>query len=166
MILRTSDINDTFIRFCLWYEVKEPMVSRSSGIIACQYHLFLWYHVTCAASWCWLGEPLARSSASSCLTAANELRTGVQLNSDELDPAHGLVAVDAALIASFSQVHWHSQSVRGPGQPGQGSHESLSDWQQPQLYHGSPYSSMSSCTSLHECWYLWHYPIQCHCKSI
>ncbi len=41
-----------------------------------------------------LGEPRARSSDSSGLTAANELGTGVQLNGDGLDPAHGLAAVD------------------------------------------------------------------------
>ena len=41
-----------------------------------------------------LGVPRARSSASSGLTAANELGTGVQLNGDGLDPAHGLAAVD------------------------------------------------------------------------
>ncbi len=53
-----------------------------------------------AASWCWLGAPLARSSVSSCLAVANELGTGVQRNSDRdgLDPAHGLVAVDAERV--------------------------------------------------------------------
>ena len=44
--------------------------------------------------------PRARSSASSGLAAANELGTGVQLNGNGLDPAHGLVAVDAARIVS------------------------------------------------------------------
>ncbi len=29
-----------------------PVISRLSDIIALWYHLFLWYHVTCAASWC------------------------------------------------------------------------------------------------------------------
>ncbi len=47
-----------------------------------------------------MGAPRARSSASSCLAAANELGTGVQLNGDGLDPAHGLVAVDAARVVS------------------------------------------------------------------
>ena len=47
-----------------------------------------------------MGAPRARSSASSGLAAANELGTGVQLNGDGLDPAHGLVAVDAARIVS------------------------------------------------------------------
>ncbi len=47
-----------------------------------------------------MGAPKARSSASSCLAAANEVGTGVQLNGDGLDPAHGLVAVDAARIVS------------------------------------------------------------------
>jgi hypothetical protein len=49
-----------------------------------------------------LGAPRARSSASSGLAAANELGTGVQLNGDGLDPAHGLVAVDAARVVSGS----------------------------------------------------------------
>ena len=47
-----------------------------------------------------MGAPRARSSASSGLAAANELGTGVQLNGNGLDPAHGLVAVDAARIVS------------------------------------------------------------------
>ncbi len=42
--------------------------------------------------------PQARSSASSCLAAANELGTDVQLNGNGRDPAHGLVKVDAARI--------------------------------------------------------------------
>ncbi len=56
------------------------------------------------ASWCRLGAPLVRSSASSCLTAANEMGTGVQLNKYRLDPAHGLVAVDALLVVSWLAV--------------------------------------------------------------
>ena len=36
----------------------------------------------------------AGSSSSSGLAAANELGTGVQLNGDGLDPAHGLVAAE------------------------------------------------------------------------
>ncbi len=49
-----------------------------------------------------MGAPRARSSASFCLAAANALGTGIQLNSDGLDPAHGLVAVDAAGVVSGS----------------------------------------------------------------
>ena len=52
-----------------------------------------------------MGAPRARSSASSGLAAANELGTGVQLNGDGLDPAHGLVAVDdAARLVSGSRL--------------------------------------------------------------
>ncbi len=51
-----------------------------------------------------MGAPRARSSASSGLAAAYELGTGVQLNGDGLDPAHGLVAVDAARVVSGSQL--------------------------------------------------------------
>ena len=47
-----------------------------------------------------MGAPGARSSASSSLATANELGTDVQLNGDGLDPAHGLVAVDAARVVS------------------------------------------------------------------
>jgi hypothetical protein len=36
-------------------------------------------------SWSWVGAPLARSSASSCLTISNELGIGVQLNRDVSD---------------------------------------------------------------------------------
>jgi hypothetical protein len=36
-----------------------------------------------------------------CLAATNELGTGVQLNCNGLDPAHGLVAVDAERVASW-----------------------------------------------------------------
>ena len=44
--------------------------------------------------------PRARRSTSSGLAIANVLGTGVQLNGDCLDPAHGLVAVAAARIVS------------------------------------------------------------------
>ncbi len=45
-----------------------------------------------------MGAPLARSSNSAGLAAANELGAGVQLNGNGLDPAHGLAAVDAARV--------------------------------------------------------------------
>ncbi len=80
-----------------WYV---SMILRTSDIIALWYHLLLWYHVTCTVSWCWLGAPLARSSAFSGLAAANKLGTGVQLNSNGLDPPHGPVAVDVARVVS------------------------------------------------------------------
>ncbi len=56
-----------------------------------------------------MGAPLARSSASSCLAgvaAANELGTGVQLNGNGLDPAHGLVAAELVVsqLAAAAQV--------------------------------------------------------------
>ena len=53
-----------------------------------------------------MGAPRARSSASFGLAAANELGTvtGVHLNGDGLDPAHGLVAVDAARVVSGSRL--------------------------------------------------------------
>jgi len=53
-----------------------------------------------------LGAPRARSSASSGLAAANELGTGVQLNGDGLDPAHGLVAAERVMsqLAAAAQV--------------------------------------------------------------
>ncbi len=43
-----------------------------------------------------MGAPQAWSSASSGLqvAATNEVGTGVQLNGDGLDPAHGLVAAE------------------------------------------------------------------------
>ncbi len=44
--------------------------------------------------------PGARSSTSPGLAAANELGTGVQLNGNGLDPAHGLAAVDAMRVVS------------------------------------------------------------------
>ncbi len=46
----------------------------------------------------------ATGSASSGLAAANELGTGVKLNCNGLDPAIGLVAVDAARIVSGSRL--------------------------------------------------------------
>ncbi len=49
------------------WNLKGPMISRTSDIIALWYHLFLLHHVTWAASWCCLGAPRARSSASSSL---------------------------------------------------------------------------------------------------
>ncbi len=95
------EINCTSHMLCLWYGMisahdnknfwyQSPMISP--------FLRFLWFHFTCAgaASWCGLGAPRARSSASSGLTAANELGTGVWLNGNGLDPEHGLVAVDAA----------------------------------------------------------------------
>jgi hypothetical protein len=36
------------------------MISRTFDIIALWYHLFRWYHVTCAANWCWLGGQQTR----------------------------------------------------------------------------------------------------------
>ena len=53
-----------------------------------------------------MGAPRARSSASSGLAAANELGTGVQLNGDGLDPAHGLVAAERVVsqLAAAAQV--------------------------------------------------------------
>ena len=53
-----------------------------------------------------LGAPRARSSASSGLAAANELGTGVQLNGNGLDPAHGLVAAEQVVsqLAAAAQV--------------------------------------------------------------
>ena len=53
-----------------------------------------------------LGAPRARGSASSGLAAANELGTGVQLNGDGLDPAHGLAAVDRGSAARVMTVGW------------------------------------------------------------
>jgi hypothetical protein len=117
------------------------MISRLSDIIALWYHLFLWYHVTCSASWCWLGEQLARRSASSCLAAANELLQGEAPHcqwawSQSLTRT---AQVGHLVMASFSQVHSQSVSqesriwaraVRSPGR-------ALSDWQQSQLYYGS-----------------------------
>jgi hypothetical protein len=50
--------------------------------------------------WCWLSLPLARSPAFSSLTTANELGTGVQMNCNRLDPAHGLVAVDSVQVVN------------------------------------------------------------------
>jgi hypothetical protein len=57
----------------------------------------LW-HGTCAAEWSWLRVP-GRSAA-----IANMLGTGVQLDSDDLDPAHGLVAVDATRGVSWGRL--------------------------------------------------------------
>jgi hypothetical protein len=51
------------------------------------------------AEWRWLGAPGARRSTPSGLAIANVLGTRVQLNGDgldQVDPAHGLVAVAAA----------------------------------------------------------------------
>ena len=61
------------------------------------------YHGTCAAGWHGLGAPGARRSTSSGLTIANVLGTGVQLNGDGLDPAHGLVAEAAARVVHSSR---------------------------------------------------------------
>ncbi len=46
------------------------------------------------------GAPDARRSTGSSHAIANVLGAGVQLNSDCLDPARGLVAVDAARVVS------------------------------------------------------------------
>jgi len=55
-----------------------------------------------------LGAPRAWSLASSGLrvAATNELGTGVQLNGDGLDPAHGLVAAERVVsqLAAAAQV--------------------------------------------------------------
>jgi hypothetical protein len=44
--------------------------------------------------------PGSRRSTGFGVAMANVLGTGIQLNSDGLDPAHGLVAVDAARVVS------------------------------------------------------------------
>jgi len=51
-----------------------------------------------------LWPPRASSSTSSCLAIANVLGTGVQPNSDSLDPAHGPVAEAAARVMSRSRL--------------------------------------------------------------
>ncbi len=59
------------------------------------------YHSTCgAAGWGGLGAPDARRSTGSGHAIANVLGAGVQLNSDCLDPARGLVAMDAARVVT------------------------------------------------------------------
>ena len=60
--------------------------------------------------------PRARRSTSSGLAIANVLGTGIQLNCDCLDPAHGLVAVDAARIVSgyrlvVVEIRWVAAAV-------------------------------------------------------
>ena len=81
----------------IWYQ--SPLISW-----------FSWYlsphHGTFTAEWCWLPHnlpvqsPRARcsTSGSSGLAISNVLETGVVLNGDCLDPAHGLVAVAAVRI--------------------------------------------------------------------
>ena len=60
MISRTSDINRTFHTIIksdmafYW-----PLVSKTSDISAIWYHLFIWYHFTCAARWYGSGAPQA-----------------------------------------------------------------------------------------------------------
>ncbi len=51
-----------------------------------------------------MGPPGARCSASSGLAIANVLGTGVELNSDSLDPGHGLVAEAAARVVTRGRV--------------------------------------------------------------
>ncbi len=95
-----SDIRITWYStwFRLWWpsDISIPHSHAISQILWC-YSL---YHGTCAAGWHGLGAPGAKhsTSESSGLTIANlnVLGTGVELNGDGLDPAHGLVAVVAA----------------------------------------------------------------------
>jgi len=51
-----------------------------------------------------LGAPASSRSTSSGLAIANVLGTGVELNGDSLDPAHGLVAEAAARVMSRSRL--------------------------------------------------------------
>jgi hypothetical protein len=51
-----------------------------------------------------LGAPASSRSASSGLAIANVLGTGVQLNGDSLDPAHGLVAEAVARVVTSGRV--------------------------------------------------------------
>ncbi len=151
MISRLADIIGT-------YHTVSPVIWRDKclwlpEIIALWYHLFLWYHVTCLVSWCWLGTPLARGSASSCLAAANEL---IQVEAPHWQWAWSQSLTSTAqvgqlVMASLSQVH--RQSVRshesGPGQSGVLARHSVT---------GSSLSSimavvveiMSLCSSLHK----------------
>jgi hypothetical protein len=95
------------------------MISWLSDIIALWYHLFLWYHVTCAGDVCWLlllKLPLQLETSPS----------QVQVEAPHWQWAWSQCLVRTAqvghlVMASFSQVH--SQSVRSPGQP-EGSQES------------------------------------------
>ena len=88
--------------FWSWYDMIWPpdigmLVYHSHVISRISWYVRL-YHGTCAAGWRWLGPPGARCSTSSGLAIAYVLRTGVQLNGDGLDPAHGLVAQAAARV--------------------------------------------------------------------
>jgi len=53
-----------------------------------------------------LGAPASSRSTSSGLAIAHVLGTGVQLNGDGLDPAHGLVAAERVMsqLAAAAQV--------------------------------------------------------------
>ena len=61
-------------------------------------YLSLYHGSTCAAGWRGLGAPGARCSTSSSHAIADMLAARVQLNSDGLNAAHGLVALAAARV--------------------------------------------------------------------
>ena len=101
-----------FIRFCLWYQnyviLSMILAMIWPSDISITWYLchvisqIWWYHSlchgTCAGGWRGLGAPGARCSTASSLAIANMLGRCVQLNSDGLDPAHGLVALAAARV--------------------------------------------------------------------
>ncbi len=77
-----------------------PLISEFSDIMP-EFACFRsCYHGTCTTGWRCLRPPRACCSTSSCLPIADVLGTGVQLNGDCLDPAHGLVAKAAARIVT------------------------------------------------------------------
>ncbi len=66
-----------------------------------------------------MGAPLPRQapgappeSTSSGLAIANVLGTGVELNGDGLDPAHGLVAVAAATATTTSSFKFKNKNFK------------------------------------------------------